>query len=189
MDLSIVIVSWNVKDLLKRNLEAIFTSTQNISFEVFVIDNNSRDDTVEMIKKNFPKVKVMANTENLGFSKANNQGIKLSSGRHILLLNPDMRVKEGTLEKMVSWMDKNSDAAVAGCRLVDENGKNISHIRRFPSFFDQLMIILKIPHLFPFVLNRYLYKNFDYDKEAKVDLIRGSFFYNQTRNHRTNWTA
>ena len=176
MDLSIIIVSWNVKELLKKNLKEIYQNTKNISFEIFVIDNNSQDKTVEMIKKKFPQVNLIINNHNTGFAKANNQGIKKAKGKYILLLNPDMKVLDNTLENMVAWMDKNKKAGVAGCHLVDNNNKTIPHVRKFPEFFDQLMIVLKIPHVFPKVLDKYLMKNFDYNKEAEVDSIRGAFF-------------
>ncbi|MBL7058389.1 glycosyltransferase family 2 protein [Patescibacteria group bacterium] len=176
MDLSIVIVSWNVVDKLRDNIKAIYKYTQNMSFEVFVVDNNSSDGSVEMVQKEFSQVKLIANVENFGFAKANNQAIQKSLGRYVLLLNPDMRVQAKTLENMVSWMDGQIDVGVAGCHLVDENGKTVPHVRKFPNLFDQLMIVLKVPHILPSVLNRYLMKDFDYEKPAQVDSIRGSFF-------------
>ncbi len=194
MDLSIIIVSWNVKEKLRENLKAIFKSarTRNFAFEVFVVDNNSTDNTVEMVKKEFPQVhpvksdnvgakqfngvKLIANKENLGFAKANNQAIKQARGDFILLLNPDMRVMPDTLEKIIKWMRENKQASVAGCHLIDEQGKTIKHIRRFPTVWNQLAIVLKLPHIFPNILNKYLRNNFDYSKPAKVDSIRGGFF-------------
>lgn len=176
MDLSIIIVSWNVKELLKKNLKEIFQNTKNIKFEIFVIDNNSQDKTVEMIKKEFPQVNLIVNNYNVGFAKANNQGIKKAKGKYILLLNPDMKVLDNTLENMVNWMNKNKNVGVSGCHLIDNNNRTISHVRKFPTLFDQLMIVLKIPHIFPKVLNKYLMKDFNYNKEVEVDSIRGAFF-------------
>ena len=175
MDLSIIIVSWNVKEKLKDNLRALYES-QNVNFEVFVVDNNSADGSVEMVKKYYPKVKVIANQENLGFAKANNQAIKQASGEYILLLNPDMRVFDDTLTRMFSWMNAHEKAWVAGCRLIDESARVVKQVRRFPTLFDQLAIILKIPHIFPAVSNRYLRNDFDYFKAASVDSVRGGFF-------------
>ncbi len=176
MDISIVIVSWKVRDLLRKNLEAIFRSTGNITFEVFVVDNKSSDGTVEMITREFPQVNMLANNYNAGFAVANNQAIEMTCGRYVLLLNPDMRVFPDTLEEMVSFMDANEKAGVASCRLVDEAGENIPHVRRFPTLLDQLAIVLKIPHVYPEVLDKYLMKDFDYDKESEVDSVRGAFF-------------
>ncbi|MBI2459424.1 MAG: glycosyltransferase family 2 protein [Parcubacteria group bacterium] len=175
MDLSIIIVSWNVKEKLKDNLRALYES-QNVDFEIFVVDNNSSDQTVAMVKNDYPKVKLIANSENLGFAKANNQAIKLAAGRYILLLNPDMRVFDDTLSRVVSWSDKHERAWVIGCRLIDESARIVKQVRCFPGLADQLAIILKVPHIFPAVLNKYLMNDFDYSKSASVDSIRGGFF-------------
>ena len=189
MDLTIITVPWNVKDLVRENFNAIFsplipspspTSAEvgegSFEFEVFAVDNDSHDGTVEMIREEFSQVKVIANKINLGFAKANNQAIRQASGRYILLLNPDMRVLPGTLENMVRWMDAHQEAGVAGCHLINDEGETVHQVRRFPTIWDQLAIVLKLPHLFPIVLNKYLMHDFDYSKEAEVDSIRGSFF-------------
>ncbi|PIT95448.1 hypothetical protein CO116_00395 [Candidatus Falkowbacteria bacterium CG_4_9_14_3_um_filter_38_19] len=176
MDLSIIIVSWNVKDKLRENLNSLFNSESDFNFEVFVVDNNSLDGSAEMVKNEFPQVKVIANQANLGFARANNQAIKYAQGRFILLLNPDMRVFPDTLNRMIGWLDNHQGAAIASCNLINEQGKQLNFIRRFPTVWNQLAIILKISHLFPGVLNKYLPKDFDYKKEATVDSIRGSFF-------------
>ncbi len=175
MDISIIIVSWNVKEKLKDNLRALYES-QNINFEIFVVDNNSADGTVDMVKKYYPQVKLISNQENLGFAKANNQAIKQAGGRYILLLNPDMRVFDDTLSNMFSWMNAHEDAWVVGCRLLDESARVIKQVRRFPTLEDQLAVILKIPHIFPGVLDKYLRNDFDYFKSNSVDSIRGGFF-------------
>jgi hypothetical protein len=176
MDLSIIIVSWKVKDKLRENLQALFGSSRAISLEVFVVDNNSGDGTVEMIKNEFTEVILIANTENFGFAKANNQAIKEAHGDFVLLLNPDMKIQADSLVKMIEWMRTNLQASLAGCHLVDEKGESIKHVRRFPAVWDQLAIILKLPHLWPKILNRYIIADFDYQKAAIVDSIRGGFF-------------
>jgi len=176
MDLSIITVSWNVKNKLRKNLGALFRCGNKIDFEVFVVDNNSADGSAKMVEKEFPQAKLIANQKNLGFARANNQAIKKAQGRYILLLNPDMRVLPDTLDKMVVWMDRNEKAGVAGCYLINQVGATVPQVRNFPTFWDQLAIILKIPHLFSKVLDNYLKRDFDYGKEAEVDSIRGSFF-------------
>lgn len=191
MDLSIIIVSWRVREHLRDNLHAIFNSQGNFSFEVFVVDNNSEDGTVEMVEKEFPEVKLIINKENVGFAKANNQAIRESMrinqghlNKYLLLLNPDTKVKRNTLVNMLKWMEANPQASVAGCHLVDKYGKTVRHVRHFPHFWDQLFIILKIPHLFPRVLNKYLMTDFDYSKPAKVSSVRGGFFMINTHSLR-----
>ena len=176
MDLSIITVPWNVKDLVRDNFNSIYNNTTGIDFEVIAIDNQSKDGTVEMLRKEFPQVNVIANNYNAGFSKANNQGIKIAKGDFVLLLNPDMRVNKGTLEGMVKWMKEHPEAGVAGCKLVSQTGETLPHVRRYPTIWDQLVIMLKLVHLFPGLLNKYLYKDFDYETESEVDSIRGSFF-------------
>jgi len=176
MNLSVIIVSWNVREKLKDNIKALLASEGGLKFEIFVVDNASSDESAEMVAREFTEVKLIANKENLGFAKANNQAIAEASGEFILLLNPDMRVRPDTLEKMIGWMRDNDQSDVAGCRLVDEAGNNIPHVRRFPKIFDQAMIVLKLSHLFPRLLDGYLAKDFDYSQAAKVDSIRGSFF-------------
>lgn len=176
MDLSIITVPWNVKDLVRKNFQAIYSRTSNIEFEVISVDNNSQDGTKDMIRFEFPQVKAILNDYNAGFSKANNQGIKISKGRYVLLLNPDMQVHEGTLEGMVRWMDANPEAGIAGCKLTKENGEIVPHVRHYPGLFDQMAVILKLPHLFPTILNHYMWRDFDYSCEQEVDSIRGSFF-------------
>jgi len=176
MDLSIVIVSWNVREKLKTNLEVISTSEGGLESEVFVVDNNSEDGSAEMVREKFPWVKLIANAENFGFSKANNQAIKQARGEFILLLNPDMKVMSDTLAKMVAWMRTNNKADAAGCHLVDGEGKTVQQVRRFPKFLDQLAIALKFPHIWSAVLNRYLRVDFNYSQASVVDSLRGSFF-------------
>lgn len=176
MDLSIIIVSWNVRDKLRENLKSIFSSDHSVGFEVFVVDNNSQDNTVEMITNEFAEVKLIANQENLGFAKANNQAIRQARGNFILLLNPDMLPFANTFKNMVDWMKANPQASVSGCHLINKQKESIKHVRRFPKLSDQLTIVLKLPHIFPNILNKYLRTDFDYSKPAKVDSVRGGFF-------------
>lgn len=176
MDLSIIIVSYNVKEKLKNNLESIFSSLGNFSFEVFVVDNASVDGSTEMVEKYFPQVKLIKNNKNFGFSIANNIAIKESLGNFILLLNPDMQVFPETLINSLVFAQKNPQAVVSSCLLIDSENKTIKHIRRFPKLLDQLLIVLKIPHILPKILKKYLYLDFDYNLPQKVDSVRGSFF-------------
>lgn len=184
MDLSIIIVSWNVKDYLRVNLTALLKSSGAFSFEVFVVDNNSTDGSAAMVRAEFPNVRLLANADNFGFAKANNQALKLATGRFILLLNPDMLVQPDTLDKVLTWAQNNPQALVTSPRLLTPTGANIRHVRRFPKFFDQLMVVLKVPHIFPAVLNTYLDVGFNYQAAARVDSVRGSFFLINRENYK-----
>lgn len=176
MDLSVIIVSWKVKDKLKNNLDALFNSQGDFKFEVFVVDNNSSDGTIEMIGKEFPLVKLIANADNRGFAAANNQALKLSIGEFVLLLNPDMQLEATTLFNALNWAKNNSRATVSGCKLVNSDGAIVKQVRNFPKLADQLSITIKLPHIFPGIVNKYLNVNFDYSKASRVDSIRGAFF-------------
>jgi len=176
LDVSVIIVSWKVKERLRANLSALLPALNGLSAEVFVVDNNSQDGSVEMVVKEFPAVSLIANRENLGFAQANNQVIKEAKGGFILLLNPDMLVFPETIKDILAWMKAKPQAVVAACRLETESGDLLPHVRRFPRLSDQLAIVLKLPHLFPSLLDAYLCKNFDYGQASKVDSIRGAFF-------------
>jgi len=176
MDLSVIIVSWQVREKLQINLNALLKSQGDFKFELIVVDNNSQDGTVEMITNNFPNVRIVANSENRGFAAANNQGIKISQGEFILLLNPDMQVAPDTLEKALWTAKQNPQATVSACKLLTEKGEIVKQVRRFPKLSDQLAVTLKLPHIFPSIINKYLCIDFDYTKVAKVDSIRGAFF-------------
>ena len=177
MNLSVITVTWNSAKLIGEQIESVKNGCQNILFEEIVVDNGSIDETVKIIKEKYPWVQVIANKKNLGFATANNQAAKIATGEFLLFLNPDMRVEAGSLDKIVEWMHCHTDVGLASCRLVDENGilNADAQPRRFPGVLDQLAIILKIPHLFPSILNRYMFKGFDADKEQEVDSVRGSF--------------
>jgi len=124
MDLSIIIVSYNAKEFLKGCIESIYKTTKNIQFEIIVSDNNSTDGTVDMLKKlKTENFQLIENKNNLGFSKANNVGVKKASGRYLLFLNPDTVVHENTLEGMVEFMDEYHEAGAATCKLVMPNGQ------------------------------------------------------------------
>jgi len=176
MDISIIIVSWNVRDKFRECLKALYQSQGDFNMEVFVIDNHSSDNSAEMVEKEFKQAKLIKNKKNLGLSRAVNQVKHRAKGDFILLLNPDNVVFGDTLDKMLEWMRANPKVSVAGCRLVDERGETIKHVRRFPTVWDQLVIILKLPHFLPKILDKYIIKNFNYSQVQAVDSIRGSFF-------------
>lgn len=175
-DLAVLIVSWNVKELVLKNIEALFASEGDVSAELIVIDNALKDGTVEAIRGQFPCARVIANTYNAGFSLANAQGMIASHARHCLLLNPDMRVDSDALQKTVEYLDAHPDVGIMGAQLRTVEGGMIEHVRRFPTFGSQLAILLKIPHVFPSLVHHYLAKDFDYTREQAADSIRGSYF-------------
>ncbi len=174
-DLGIVIVSWNVRDLLLQNLERLHQN-QGMSLEVIVVDNASKDGTVEAVKALYPEMIVIANKENSGFSKACNQGIVASNARHMLLLNPDMMVEPDALIKTVTFLDTHPDVAVVSGKLLSKNGKLMHHMRRFPTVSDQMIVMCKLSRLIPRCLDRYHAVDLNPESEQVVDTVRGSYF-------------
>lgn len=130
MDLSIVIVNYNVRFFLEQCLVSVHKAIGDLAVEVFVVDNDSADGSVEMIQEKFPWVKLIANKENLGFSKANNQAIKMAQGRYVLLLNPDTIVEEETFAKSVQFMDDHPDSGGLGVKMIDGKGDFLPESKR-----------------------------------------------------------
>ncbi len=134
VDLSIIIVSYNTKDILNECLTSLYKNSGRYTSEVIVIDNASSDQSLAMVKKEFPDVLLIENKENFGFSKANNIGVQKSKGRYVLFLNSDTVVKKGVFDEMISFMDLYTDAGAATCMVVLPNGEldDASH-RGFPT--------------------------------------------------------
>ena len=134
VDLSIVIVNWNVRDLLQSCVTSILQPTNRLANpQIIVVDNASSDGSVAMVQAEFPHVTVIANTENRGFTVANNQGISIAQGRYVLLLNADTEVPGDALSALIEYMDANPDVGLAGPQLLYPNGQVQSSRRRFPT--------------------------------------------------------
>jgi GT2 family glycosyltransferase len=174
--LSIVIVSWNVREQLKENLNKLFAQNTLNSFEVIVVDNGSEDETVQMLRSDFPQVQIIENASNRGFAFASNQGLRLAVAEVLVLFNPDMIMGDGVLDHTYATLTQNKNIGVLGVNLKYPNGETVASVRRDPSLKDQLAILLKLPHLFPSIADKYLAKDFDYTKSQNVEQIRGSYF-------------
>ncbi len=178
MDVSIVIVNWKVKDLLRRCLASVYLETKGVSFEVYVVDNASGDGSVEMVLREFPDANVIANNRNMGFAAANNAAIMQAQGDFILLLNPDTELKDDAVAAMVGCMRRHPQAGILGPRLAGADGKLQPSVRRFPTLASQKLIMLKLHHVLRRFgpLRRYFADDFDYGKEAAVDQVMGAAF-------------
>ncbi len=176
--LSIIIVSWNVEKLLRKCLNSILKFQGDLDIEVIVVDNVSSDNSAEMVKEEFPKFKLIANKKNLGFAKANNQGILASSGDLILALNPDTEIIDGTLQKMVNFMQKNENIGIAGCKHLNPDLTFQPSVRRFPNLFIILILLTKIAKILPKIsfLYKYLARDLNYKITQPVEQVAGSFF-------------
>lgn len=176
MRVSVITVTWNSKEFIFNQIESVKRAAQNIQIEQIVVDNASTDGTVEVIQERFSDVIVIANKENKGFGAANNQGVEISKGEYVLFLNPDMKLEPGSLDIFVDWMDTNPKVGIASPKLVDEQGVlNLNTTpRRFPRVWEQIALIVKLPHLFPSFLDGYRMKGFDSTREQEVDSVQGS---------------
>ncbi|HPD45737.1 MAG TPA: glycosyltransferase family 2 protein [Anaerohalosphaeraceae bacterium] len=148
-DVSIIIVNWNTRELLRDCIASIYANAGDTGHEIIVVDNASSDGSVEMVKTEFPDVRLVQNTENHGFARANNEGMQLAGGRYILLLNSDTRLLDNALEKVVAFADRNPDAAVVGCRVLNPDMTLQPTCFMFPSTLNM------------FLSFSYLYKSFE----------------------------
>ncbi|MBI4319513.1 MAG: glycosyltransferase family 2 protein [Chloroflexi bacterium] len=182
VELSIVIVSWNVKDLLRACLESLraqwpFGEPDAAGrAEVFVVDNASGDSTSTMLALEFPWAKLIANPQNVGFTKANNQAIIQSSGRYVLLLNPDTEVLPGGLERMAGFMDLHPDVGMLGPQLLFPDGTVQSSRRRFPTMVTALIESTVLQRWLPNhpSLNAYYVADRSNDEVQEVDWVVGA---------------
>jgi GT2 family glycosyltransferase len=176
MKLSVVVVSWNTKDLLRECLVALKQEVQDIACEVFVIDNNSADGSADMVALEHPWVKLTKNAENLGFAKANNQAIKLAQGEYVLLLNPDTKVMSGAIHTLLRFMDNNPECGVVAPQLLNTDGSIQRSCRQFPTFAGMLYELMGLSKLFPNdpTFRQYKMLDFDHDKLCQVDQPEGA---------------
>jgi GT2 family glycosyltransferase len=177
VDVSIIVVSWNTKDILRDCLKSINEQTKIITYEVIVIDNASTDGSVETVKKEFPQVILIENTKNRGFAAANNQGIAIAKGRYLLLLNSDTIILDNTVSKTVAFADAHKEAAVVGCRVLNSDRSLQPTCFMFPSVLNM------------FLSSTYLYKCFSRSRffgrermswwnredEREVEVVTGCF--------------
>ncbi|MEK7105263.1 MAG: glycosyltransferase family 2 protein [Patescibacteria group bacterium] len=174
--ISLIIVTWNVRDHLLANLEEIFRLACPLSFEVIVVDNGSSDGSAKMVRDRFPLVKLIQNDWDSGFAYACNQGLRVSMGEISLLLNPDMLLEAGTLEKTYELLTTDKTIGVMGVKLTTKDNQPINSVRRLPDLGSQLAIVFKLPRIFPKLIGRYLFEDFDYNRCQDVDQVRGSYF-------------
>lgn len=177
MDLSIIIVNWNTKDLLRDCLDSIYKETKNINFETFVVDNASQDKSAQMVRKNFPQVRLIQNQKNVGFSCANNQAVKLAKGKYILVLNSDTIILERALERAVQIINGRPEIGILAPKTLNKDGSIQKTIRSDPKLLTQLFFPTKIKKIFPHwkALKEYYCDDFDYEKESEIKQAQGSF--------------
>ncbi|TNE57120.1 MAG: glycosyltransferase [Bacteroidetes bacterium] len=180
MRLSVVIVNYNVRAFLEQALGSVRRAMQGIDGEVWVVDNNSVDDSVAMVQQKFPEVRLIANRHNPGFAVANNQAIRAGTGEYVLLLNPDTLVEEDTFRKCLDFMDAHPDAGALGVRLLDGSGKYLPESKRgFPSPWVAFCKTVGLSALFPKsrLFNGYYLGHLDPHDTNPVDVLAGCFMF------------
>jgi GT2 family glycosyltransferase len=178
--LSVVIVNYNVKYFLEQALLSVRRASAHLPVEVFVVDNNSVDGSVAMVRKKFPEVQLIANTSNVGFSAANNQAIRQARGEYVLLLNPDTVVEEDTFEKCLHFMDAHPEAGSLGVKMIDGAGIFLPESKRgFPSPLVAFYKAFGLSRLFPRsrVFNHYHLGYLDPDQTHEVEVLSGAFMW------------
>jgi GT2 family glycosyltransferase len=178
MKLTIVIVNYNVKYFLEHCLHAVSKAIKGVDAEVFVVDNNSVDGSVEMLQTKFPQVRLIANKANVGFSKANNQAIHKAEGEYILLLNPDTVVEEDTFRKVLDYMDHHEDTGGLGVKMVDGKGKFLPESKRsLPTPSVAFYKIFGLSGLFPKskTFGKYHLGYLHKDEVNEVEVLSGAF--------------
>lgn len=139
MDASIVIVSWNTRDLLRRCLDSVYPVVRELATEIIVVDNGSTDGSVEMVTREFPQIRVIQNHDNRGFAAANNQAVRVSSGRHVLLLNSDAIIGPDDVQRMVHILDGDSRVGIVGAKLLNLDGSFQASYNDFPQLRNELI--------------------------------------------------
>lgn len=167
--LSIIIVNWNTKELIRNCLKSLITRVGEVPYEIIVVDNASTDESVDMIKKEFPSVKLIVNKTNYGFSKANNQGAIVSRGQFILFLNPDTLIHNNVIDKTIKFMSLHPKAGAVGCKILREDGVVQKSCWRFPSLLEYVISEFGLNKIFLLIRRK------EENKTQEVDALSGSF--------------
>lgn len=180
MKLSVIIVNYNVRAYLEQCLRTVFTALEGVDGEVFVVDNLSTDGSVEMVRSKFPQVKLIANTENVGFSRANNQAIRISQGEYVLLLNPDTVVGEDVFRSVIGFMDGNALIGGLGVKMIDGTGRFLPESKRgLPTPQVAFFKIIGLTRLFPKskLFGRYHLGHLPENEAAPIEILSGACMF------------
>ena len=187
MDLSIIIVSYNTKQLLKKCIDLLSLNTHDLTYEVIIVDNGSTDGSVKYLRglASSSKFKIILNSENVGFARANNQGLKIFHGKFVLLLNSDTEIHSNVLGEMIDWMTKNPTVGIASCNLLNKNRTVQGTGGYFPTIIRVIswMTIQDLPYVDNFIKPFHPLKprsitrnNAFYQNQKELDWVTGAFF-------------
>lgn len=172
MDLSVVIVNWNTRELLAQCLGSIYRALPRAEFEIFVVDNASSDGSPAMVNEQFPQTHLVVNEQNLGFARANNQAIRVCEGRHVLLLNSDTIVLPGAFDALVDFMDSHPQTGASGARLLNADGSLQYSCSPAPSLIGEFKRLFHLPGVRPD--GYYPMHEWNQDQPRQVDVILGA---------------
>ena len=178
MQLSVIILNYNVRYFLELCVQSVQSALTNIDSEIIVIDNNSNDGSCEMMKSNFPNIKLIQNKENVGFSKGNNIGVDQAKGDYICILNPDTVVAEDTFVKVLAFAERQKNLGIVGCRFIDGAGNFLPECKRgVPTPWVAFTKIAGLYKIFPRsgFFGKYYAQHLSDKQNGKVDIIVGAF--------------
>lgn len=175
---SVIIVSWNAREYLLKSVASLTADVCDHPMEVIVVDNASTDGSVEAVEDLYPRVRVIRNTTNLGFAKANNIGIAASAGQYVCLINSDVKVLPGCINRLVDYCAEHPEAGMAGPRIIGGDGKLQRSCRGFPNVWNMLCRALALDRLFPGckLFTGYLLRHWTQDTMRSVDILTGCFW-------------
>lgn len=180
MEVSVVIVNYNVKYFVEQCVLSVLAASKNLSVEILIVDNHSSDDSVSYLTAKFPYLKIIANQENVGFSKANNQAIGIATGKYVLILNPDTVIAEDTLQKCIAFMQSHPDAGAIGVKMIDGTGTFLPESKRaLPTPEVAFYKIFGLSALFPSSkkFGQYHLGFLDKNKNHEVAILSGAFMF------------
>ncbi len=172
MDVSIIIVNWNTKDLLINCINSVYQTTKNLAVEIWVVDNGSSDESVKTVRDLFPEINIIENQDNLGFAKACNQALEQIKGRYAVLLNTDTILSDGTIETVADFMDKNVKVGICGGQLPNDDGSKQNSIANIPNLSTELFSKSLLRRFFP---KKYPGKEQDITNPVEVESVIGAF--------------
>lgn len=184
MQLSVIILNYNVRYFLEQCVLSVQEAIITIDAEIIVVDNNSSDESVLMIKEKFPDVKLIQNEENFGFPKGNNIGFRQAEGKYVCILNPDTVVAEDTFTKILAFAEKQNNLGIIGCKLIDGTGDFLPESKRgIPTPWVAFTKVFSLYKIFPktSLFNQYYAQHLDEDETGKVDILVGAFMFLESK--------
>lgn len=180
MQLSVIILNYNVRYFLEQCVLSVQEALSTLDAEIIVIDNNSSDDSCEMMKSRFPNIKLIENKVNFGFPKGNNIGVSQARGKYICILNPDTVVAEDTFVKILAFAERQTDLGIIGCKLIDGTGNFLPESKRgVPTPWVAFTKIFGLYKIFPKtnLFNQYYAQHLSESETGKVDILVGAFMF------------